>query len=98
MINKRRDNHREDLCQYVVDRRSDLMETVIPFFRQYPLLTAKRSDFEKFAHCVELVHEGHHLTPEGLIEIAEIAETMNRRKSRQELIGILRGQTPATSL
>ncbi len=97
MVNRRRDNHREHLCQYIVDRRSDLMETVIPFFRQYPLLTAKQSDFEKFARCVELVHEGHHLTSEGLIEIAEIAETMNRRKPRQELIGILRGQTPATS-
>jgi hypothetical protein len=98
MLNKRRDNHREHLCQYIVDRRTDLLETVIPFFRQYPLMTAKRSDFEKFARCVELVAKGHHLTPNGLIEIAEIAETMNRRKSRQELIGILRGQTPAASL
>ena len=97
VLNRRHDNHREDLCQYVVNRRDDLMETVIPFFRRYPLLTAKRSDFEKFAQCVELVSAGRHLTPGGLIEIAQIAETMNRRVSRQELIGILRGHTPATS-
>jgi LAGLIDADG endonuclease len=78
----------------VVRRRSDLLETVIPFFRRYPLLTAKRNDFEKFAKCVELVDTGAHLTTEGLIEIAEIAQTMNRRKPRHELIGILRGHTP----
>jgi hypothetical protein len=41
-----------------------------------------------------LVSSDRHLTREGLIEIAEIAETMNHRKSRQELIRILRGHTP----
>jgi hypothetical protein len=30
----------------------------------------------------------------GLIEIAEIAQTMNRQKPRHEMIGILRGHTP----
>ncbi len=97
MINRRHDNHREHLCQYIVDRRSDLLETIIPFFRRHPLLTAKREDFEKFATCVEMVHEGHHLTYDGLIRIAQITETMNRRRSRTELIGILRGHMPATS-
>ena len=92
----RHDNHRENMAQFVVDRRDDLTGTVIPFFRQDPLRTAKRGDFEKFAVCVELVSNGRHLTPAGLIEIAEIAETMNRRKSRQELIRILRDYTPET--
>ena len=65
--NRRHDNHREDLTQFVVDRRVDLVETVIPFFRLYPLKTAKRQDFEKFATCVELVQSGRHLTPAGLL-------------------------------
>jgi hypothetical protein len=95
-VNRRHDNHREDMAQFVVDRREDLEGTVIPFFRQNPLRTAKQSDFQKFATCVELVSNGRHLTPAGLIEIAEIAETMNRRKSRQELIRILRDYTPET--
>jgi hypothetical protein len=43
---------------------------------------------------VELVADGRHLTADGLVEIAEIAQTMNRHKSRQELIRILRGHTP----
>jgi hypothetical protein len=32
----------------------------------------------------------------GLIEIAEMTEAMNHRKSRQDLIRILRGHTPDT--
>ena len=35
-----------------------------------------------------------HLTHEGLIEIVEIIKTMNRQKSRTELIKILRDYTP----
>jgi hypothetical protein len=70
--NRRYDNHKEHLAQYLVDRRLDLLDTVIPFFRQNSLRTAKQRDFDKFAYCVELVAAGRHLTPEGLIEIAEI--------------------------
>ena len=44
------DNHREDMYRYVVCRRRRICSRrVIPFFRQYPLRTAKRHDFEKFA-------------------------------------------------
>jgi hypothetical protein len=93
-INRRHDNHKEHLHRYIVSRREDLLGVIIPFFEANPLRTAKRDDFEKFARCVEICQTGRHLTPEGLIEIAEIAETMNHRKSRQDLIGILRGHTP----
>jgi hypothetical protein len=94
IINNRYDNHREHLHRYVVRRRADLLETIIPFFQQYPLRSSKQDDFEKFARCVDLIAGGLHLTPEGLIEIAEISQTMNRRKPRHELIRILRGHTP----
>ena len=94
IINNRYDNHREHLHRYVVRRRADLLETVIPFFTLHPLRSSKQDDFEKFARCVDLVAAGSHKTPAGLIEIAEIAQTMNRRKPRHELIRILRGHTP----
>ena len=93
-INRRSDNHREHLYRYVVCRRQELLERIIPFFQQNPLRTAKRFDFAKFAHCVELMAANHHKTKEGLVEIAEIVATMNRRKPRHELIRILRGHTP----
>jgi hypothetical protein len=94
LANKRYDNHREHLYRYVVRRRADLIETIIPFFRLCPMHSSKQHNFEKFAKCVELVDAGHHLTCEGLAEIVEIAETMNRQKPRTDLLRILRGHTP----
>jgi hypothetical protein len=77
--NRRYDNHREHLFRYVVRARGDLLETVIPFFRRHPMRSSKKENFEKFARCVELVSAGRHKTVDGLLEIVEIAETMNRR-------------------
>ena len=94
LANRRYDNHKEHLHRYVVRRRVELLEVVIPFFRQHPMRSSKQQDFEKFARCVELIESEHHLTCEGLIEIAEIAQTMNRQKPRSELIRILRDHTP----
>ena len=52
-VNRRHDNHRENLYRYSVSRRQDLLDRIVPFFREYPLRSAKRVDFEKFASCVE---------------------------------------------
>jgi hypothetical protein len=43
-----------------------------------------------------IVASGQHRTQSGLIKIARITETMNHRKSRTDLIRILRGHTPNT--
>jgi hypothetical protein len=92
--NRRYDDHREHMLRFAVRRRQDLLETVIPFFRQHPMTSPKQQNFEKFARCVELISTGRHTSVDGLIEIAEIAQTMNRKKPRHELIRILRGHTP----
>lgn len=81
-INKRYDNHREHMYRYCVRQRAGLMERIIPFFKRYPLRTSKLTDFLKFAQCLERVEVGAHLRPAGLIDIVEIAETMNHCKSR----------------
>jgi LAGLIDADG endonuclease len=94
LANKRYDNHREHLYRYVVRRRADLIQTIIPFFRTYPMHSSKHANFEKFAHCVEMIDAGKHLSFEGLAQIVEIAETMNRQKPRTALLRILRGHTP----
>jgi hypothetical protein len=93
-VNRRQDNHKEDLHQFIVGRRDELMKHIVPFFREHPLRTSKRDDFEKFAACLKMISAGDHLTVRGLIEIAEIAQTMNHRKPREDLIRILRGHTP----
>ena len=56
--------------------------------------SSKQNDFEKFVRCVELIESGHHLSYQGLIDIAEITQTMNRQKPRTDLIRILRDYTP----
>jgi hypothetical protein len=92
--NRRHDNHREDMCQFVVSDRRDLLDSIVPFFERHPLRSAKREDFLKFAQILYMMECGRHLCPPGLVEIAEITQTMNRRKARPDLIGILRGHTP----
>ncbi len=42
-------------------RRSDLMSSVVPFFEEHPLITAKRADFERFAAVLRVMEAGGHL-------------------------------------
>lgn len=56
--------------------------------------SAKQQDFKQFVRCVELIDAGMHRTHKGLADIAEITQTMNSQKPRQDLIRILRDHTP----
>jgi hypothetical protein len=96
--NRRHDNHKEHLYQFVVSRRNDLVQRIIPFFQQYRLRTAKRLDFEKFVRCMRIIQANAHLTVGGLLQIAEIIQTMNHCKPRAELIRILRDYMPDADL
>jgi hypothetical protein len=95
-LNARRDNHRESLSRYVVRRFRDLDEIIVPFFRENPLRTSKRENFEKFVEVLELMKQRRHLSVGGLLEIAAIVETMNQRKP-SNVRRILRDHTPAAS-
>jgi hypothetical protein len=97
-INRRLDNHKEDLYVFVVAKRSDLLRTIIPFFQQHPLRTSKELDFQKFVKCLRLMETNAHLTHRGLLEIVEITQTMNHCKPRTEMIRILRDYMPNTDM
>lgn len=92
-INRRYDNHKEHLYRYVVRKRSDLINTIIPFFEKYHLQTAKRKDFMLFTRCVRWMDQGFHLQKNGLMRIIKTTEKMNHKKSKNDLIRILRNQT-----
>jgi hypothetical protein len=92
--NRRRDNHKEDLLRYDVSRLDELTRVIVPFFSANPLRTAKRFDFNQFKSCLEIIAKGEHIRPDGLISILELMQTMNHRKSREDVIGILRDHTP----
>jgi hypothetical protein len=77
--NRRSDNHRMDLARFSVKRRQDLIEVVVPFFRRYPLVTAKARDFDLFCEALSIMEQGQHLSETGLRSIAQITEQMNRK-------------------
>src|SRR3990167_11310543 len=93
-INKRYDNHKEHLYRYTVRRRDDIMKVIIPFFEKHTLKTSKKKNFELFAKSMREIEKGSHLTKKGIIEIAKLSEQMNHRKSKADIIRILRNQTP----
>jgi hypothetical protein len=78
-------DHRQVLLRFSVKRRSELVERVVPFFEANPLRTAKRADFEQFAHVLQMMQGGAHLSEDGLRTIASITETMNRRQRSRYL-------------
>jgi len=78
--NHRRDNHKSDLARYCVRELAHLTGVIVPFFDLHQLRTSKIDDFRGFRKVIEMMNDGQHLNPDGLIEIAMIAQTMNRRK------------------
>jgi hypothetical protein len=82
---ERKDNHRHRLLRYSVKRRSELVERIIPFFEEHPLMTAKKTDFESFCAVISIMRDNRHLTREGLETIARITETMNRKQRSRYL-------------
>jgi hypothetical protein len=75
-------------------RLEDILDRVIPHFEHYPLLSGKRSDFERFAAICRLMADGAHRSRDGLIEIVELVRVMNpsgrRRYSAEEILAKLR--------
>ncbi|MGH9438884.1 MAG: LAGLIDADG family homing endonuclease [Terriglobia bacterium] len=89
----KRNGTRDQALVYVVRRRSDLLERVIPFFESSPLLSAKQTEFETFSSIVRAMASGHHRTPGGFFELLETALSMNgngryRRYRWREVIGV----------
>jgi hypothetical protein len=55
----------------------DLINTIIPHFEKYPLLTQKAADFILFLRIVELMNTGAHISVEGLQNIVNIKASIN---------------------
>lgn len=80
-INKRYDNHNENLYRYCVRSKKELIEIIIPFFRNNQLKTAKKNDFKIFAKIVQMMNENVHAELNGMKRIAKLVEKMNHKKS-----------------
>ena len=79
-VNRRHDDHRENLYRFCVRSIEDLKSKIIPFFKSHPLRTAKQADFEKFCDGLAVMERRDHLQEQGRLKIAAICQTMNRRR------------------
>jgi len=66
---------------FIVEKFSDILEKIIPFFDKYPLVGSKRKDYLDFCKVAELMRSKTHLTAEGLEQIRVIKAGMNRGRS-----------------
>jgi hypothetical protein len=86
-----KENHRgskDTSLVFVVRRRQDLLERVIPFFERQPLVSSKQQEFLRFRQIVQAMAAGEHLRDEGFEALRSLALTMNgdgryRRVHRQ---------------
>ncbi len=63
---------------YEVDNLVAIRENVIPFFRRFGFLSAKKKkDFAKFQQLADLMSNEEHLSREGIKRILKIRSTMN---------------------
>ncbi len=74
---EQRTNH----CQcyrYTVSSQADILNTIIPFFKRYPLESySKNENFRIFCKIAKLVKSGAHLTESGILKIRELKSKMN---------------------
>ncbi len=75
---------------YEVNNFNSIRDNVIPFFKRFGFLSAKKKrDFAKFCDAVEMIEKGKHLSFEGVKEILDLRRDMNdggKRKFTEEEI------------
>jgi len=69
---------------FSIHSRPDLLNVVVPFFEQYPLLSLKNEDFLKFREIVLAMEKKEHLTSEGFEWIVRMAFSMNQRGKQRK--------------
>jgi hypothetical protein len=66
------------VLNFSIDSRRNLIERVIPFFDQYPLVV-KQAEYQKFRRIVMLMEERRHFDEKGFTEIVNLAFSMNQQ-------------------
>ncbi len=86
---------------YEVNNLKPILENVIPFFRRFYFLSAKKKrDFAKFIELAELLAAGEHLRRQGIEQILRIRSDMNdggKRRYSDEMIRVRFEKSPETA-
>ena len=85
----------DGIWYYEVNNLNALRENVIPFFRKFNFLSAKKKkDFSTFCKIISLLESNSHHSVEGIQQILELREHMNgggkRKFSIQEILGSIK--------
>ena len=94
-----RERKHDGVWYYEVTNFNAIQNNVIPFFRRFGFLSAKKKrDFSKFQQIAKLIETKDHLTVKGIQEILKIRKDMNdggkRKYSDKEILRILRDYMP----
>jgi hypothetical protein len=92
---------RDGVVYYEVNNLRALRDNIIPFFKNFGFLSAKKKrDFSKFCQLVEILERGEFQTKEGIEQILAIRREMNdggKRKFEEEHILGACGRGPESS-
>ena len=58
--------HSENAVVLIVRKFRDIVQKIIPLFKQHPIKGVKALDFADWCKVAELINEKKHLTAEGL--------------------------------
>ncbi len=88
-----RPDRSDKTLKFEVRNVQDLVEKVLPHFRKFPLLSAKKQDVDYFEQVCNMVYNGEHKTAEGFGRIVKVAMNMNstgkRKYSGSEILNSL---------
>lgn len=74
---------KDGLYSYDVTNPTALQEIIVPFFTKYSFLSeTKKNNFSLFKQAVQLMAEKRHLTEEGLRELVQTREEINKGAGR----------------
>jgi hypothetical protein len=60
------------MVYFVVNKLTDILDKVVPFFHKYPIIGVKPLDFYCFVQVAKLINNKAHLTAKGLEQIRKI--------------------------
>lgn len=69
-------NNTKSSCTLRITSISEIINTIIPHFDKYPLMTIRREEFELFKEVALIMHKKQHLTKQGFREILSIKAAM----------------------
>jgi hypothetical protein len=86
-----RPDRSDQTLKWETRRLEDILQRVIPHFEQWPLMSGKQRDFERFSSVARLMASGAHRRRDGLVRIVELARGTNPSgKRRYDASAVLR--------